>query len=114
MKTKHKNLILLFAALMFCSIAQPVFADTAAEIDQEVQLALEKLYAGSPSALEFSKVSKGTLVFPDVVKAGLIIGGQYGEGALFVNGVSVINEQSSIAPSLVAQPLMLNPLAGYI
>lgn len=89
MKTKHKNLIRLFVVLMFCSIAQPVFADTAAEIDQEVQLALEKLYAGSPSALEFSKVSKGTLVFPDVVKAGLIIGGQYGEGALLVNGVTI-------------------------
>lgn len=61
-------------------------AGTAVEIDKEVNLALEKLYADSPAAVEFSKVAKGILVFPDIVKGGLIVGGQYGEGALRVDG----------------------------
>jgi lipid-binding SYLF domain-containing protein len=81
-----KSPILLFATFILCIISQPVFADTAAEIDKEVMVALEKLYAGSPTAVEFSKVCKGILVYPDIIKAGLIIGGQYGEGALLVKG----------------------------
>ena len=80
---------LLIGIFISCLISQPVFADTAAEIDQEVKLALEKLYAGSPTSVQFSKVCKGILVFPDVVKAGLMIGGQYGEGALLVAGETV-------------------------
>lgn len=44
------------------------------------------LYGNLPNAKELSKVAKGILVFPDVLKAGLIVGGQYGEGALRVKG----------------------------
>ncbi|UCD32532.1 MAG: lipid-binding SYLF domain-containing protein, partial [Desulfobacterales bacterium] len=69
--------------------SRPVFADTAAEIDRDADSALEKLYASTPSAKELSKVAKGVLVFPDVVKAGLIVGGQYGTGALRVKDETV-------------------------
>lgn len=61
-------------------------ADTADEIDRDVDNAIQKLYAGSPTAKELSKVAKAILVFPKIVKGGLIIGGQYGEGALRVDG----------------------------
>ena len=64
-------------------------ADTAAEIDRDVDSALEKLYASTPTAKELSKVAKGILVFPDIIKGGLIIGGQYGEGALREEGKTV-------------------------
>jgi lipid-binding SYLF domain-containing protein len=47
---------------------------------------LLKLYEKTPAARELAKVAKGILVFPDIVKGGLIIGGQYGEGALRVGG----------------------------
>ncbi len=79
-------LCLLFATIMVCLILQPAFADTSAEIDHEVELALENLYASTPAARELSTVAKGILIFTDVIKAGLVIGGQYGEGALLVNG----------------------------
>src|SRR5512137_207421 len=79
-------LFVMLLATALSLVALPAFAATAAEIDKEVALALEKLYAGSPTAREFSKVAKGVLVFPDVIKAGLVVGGQYGEGALLVNG----------------------------
>ena len=79
-------LVLLLGCPLFSGFAQ---AATAAEIDQAVNLALEKLYRSTPAAVELAKVSKGVLVFPDVVKAGLIVGGQYGEGALRVNGMTV-------------------------
>jgi len=80
------GLLGLLLAVSLIAGAVPAAAGTAAEIDKEVALALEKLYAASPAAVELAKVSKGVLVFPDVVKAGLIIGGQYGEGALLVDG----------------------------
>jgi lipid-binding SYLF domain-containing protein len=67
----------------------PAFADTAAEIDREVDAAVQKLYREVPAAKEVSKVAKGILVFPNVVKAGLIVGGQYGEGALREGGKTV-------------------------
>jgi lipid-binding SYLF domain-containing protein len=78
-------LALLLAANLFV-LAAPAVAGSAAEIDKEVGLALEKLYASSPAAVELAKVAKGILVFPNVIKAGLVVGGQYGEGALLVGG----------------------------
>ena len=60
----------------------PALADTAAEIDREVDVALQKLYRDVPAAKELAKVAKGILVFPNVIKAGLVVGGQYGKGAL--------------------------------
>jgi lipid-binding SYLF domain-containing protein len=76
----------------------PAFADTAAEIDRDVDSALEKLYATTPSAKELSKVAKGILVFPDVLKAGLIVGAQYGKGALR-EGNKTIGYYNTVAAS---------------
>ena len=75
--------------LFALALSHPVSADTAAEIDREVDTALEKLYRGTPSAEMLSKTAKGVLVFPDVLKAGLLVGGQYGQGALRQGGESV-------------------------
>ncbi len=61
-------------------------AMTAAEIDVEVQEALSELYAHSETARDFGAVAKGILVFPDVYKAGLIVGAAFGDGALLKNG----------------------------
>jgi len=79
----------LLVVITMCLIQQPAIAGSAAEIDKEVELGLKKLYASSPKAQELSTVAKGILIFPDVIKAGLLIGGQYGEGALLVKGETV-------------------------
>ena len=79
-------LICLFLLSCVALTANPALAASATEIDSEVALALEKLYASSPAAVELTKVAKGVLVFPNVVKGGLIVGGQFGEGALLVDG----------------------------
>ncbi len=78
--------ILLAAGMV---MPRPAIADKAAEIDRDVDSALLKLYANTPAAKELSKVAKGILVFPDVVKAGLMVGGQYGTGALREGGKTV-------------------------
>lgn len=46
----------------------------------------------------FLKNSKGILVFPQVVKAGIAFGGEYGEGALLVNN-EIVDYYSTAAAS---------------
>jgi len=67
----------------------PAMAGDTAKLDRAVDKALKKLYAKSPAAMELSKVAKGVLVFPSILKVGLLVGGQYGEGALLVEGKTV-------------------------
>jgi lipid-binding SYLF domain-containing protein len=59
----------------------------AAEIEQRAKEALEKLYRSSPKAKELARKAKAILVFPEVLKAGVGIGGSYGEGVLFRHGM---------------------------
>jgi lipid-binding SYLF domain-containing protein len=78
-------LVLVFAAGTFMNPNSSAAA-SAAEIDRDVQSALEKLYAKSPSARTMGEKAKGILVFPSIVKGGFVVGGQYGEGALLKDG----------------------------
>jgi lipid-binding SYLF domain-containing protein len=79
----------LLAVLLLLPLAGPVRAGTNAELDLDVKHALEKLYMTTPVATKLVKKAKGILVFPKVLKAGLMVGGQYGKGALLVNGKTV-------------------------
>jgi lipid-binding SYLF domain-containing protein len=85
-QNKMSYLALMISVITLFLTSFAATADTAAEIDRDVDNAIQKLYAGSPTAKELSKVAKAILVFPKIVKGGLIIGGQYGEGALRVDG----------------------------
>jgi len=73
-------------ALMLLAIPQISQAETAAVINRDVTNALNTLYKTTPAAKKMSEIAKGVLVFPSIIKGGFIIGGQYGEGALRVNG----------------------------
>jgi len=67
-------------------IAQPAAAATAAELRRDAQNALNSLYAKNPGAKAIGKDAVAILVFPSVVKAGLGVGGQFGEGVLLRGG----------------------------
>jgi lipid-binding SYLF domain-containing protein len=73
------------------SLLLPILATAASkvEIDTNIEVALEKFYAESAAGKRLAERSKGMLVFPRVVKAGIGIGGEYGEGALMINGSAV-------------------------
>lgn len=64
-------------------------AATAKEIDVGVDVALEKFEKEVGGAKQFLESAKGLLVFPSVIKAGIGFGGEYGEGALRIDGKSV-------------------------
>lgn len=55
---------------------------TATEIDQDADMAINKLFKSSPAAVELSKNAKAILIFPKIIKAGLGVGGHHGKGVL--------------------------------
>src|SRR5687767_2080129 len=61
----------------------------AAKLASESQAALRKLNASVPLAAQLTKTAVAVLVFPTITKAGLGIGGQYGEGTLLKRGTAV-------------------------
>lgn len=81
-------IFLAFFCLAASLLVQPATADaaSAAEIEREARATLEQLYSESSAAKALGQKAEGILVFPSIVKAGFMVGGQYGEGALFENG----------------------------
>ena len=83
----------LAGAALICaahpSLAQDKGKTEAAELARESQAALQQLYTAAPLAKQLGTKALAILVFPEVSKAGLGIGGQYGEGALLKKGTAV-------------------------
>ncbi len=77
----------LFAALAIAFIATGAnAATTKTELDTDANQALQKLISSNPTAAELSKQAKAAIIFPNIVKAGLVFGGSYGEGVLVEMG----------------------------
>lgn len=58
-------------------------------LDTDSRQALSTLIADNPAANAISRQAHAVLVFPNIVKAGLGVGGAYGEGELIRNGVTI-------------------------
>jgi lipid-binding SYLF domain-containing protein len=83
----------LTVALAGCTATTNTGANKDAEqerqsINSQVDATLGKLYTQVKGSRELVSKARGILVFPNVVKAGFIVGGQYGEGALRVGGTT--------------------------
>jgi lipid-binding SYLF domain-containing protein len=85
-------------AILAATVPRPTLAASAAELTRDSAAALAKLYARQPSAKLLGQKAKGILVFPYMVKAGFMFGGQIGEGALRKNG-KVVAYYNSVAAS---------------
>jgi lipid-binding SYLF domain-containing protein len=97
----------IFLALMLASAAAlpisagtfaPANAATADDLNKDANQALQSLSRTNPLADEISKKARAVLVFPSVVKAGLVFGGSYGEGVL-KRGSTVIDYYNSVSGS---------------
>ena len=69
----------------------PVFsyAATASEIDASVNASLERFVKEVKGAKGFLDAAKGVLIIPKVMQGGLMVGAEYGEGALRIGGKTV-------------------------
>jgi lipid-binding SYLF domain-containing protein len=74
----------------------------AAEINANVDKALEQFKKDIKGGDDFLKSAKGVLVFPSVFKAGVGVGGEYGEGALRIDGKTV-DYYNTVAASIGLQ-----------
>lgn len=75
-------LFLLLAAVAFGA----AHAAPAQDLDEAAAAALKKLYAEAPATQALGEKAKAVLVFPNIYKAALLVGGQGGKGAMFKDG----------------------------
>jgi lipid-binding SYLF domain-containing protein len=99
----------LFAASSFAAVALLLSAvsigATKAEIDERVHVAMHQFYELNPQHKDLVARAKGVLVFPRITKGGVGVGGQFGEGALRIDGKNV--DYYSIASASVGVTLGL-------
>ena len=82
--------IVVIAVAVACAAAIALSPDpqvtgvvSANDTDTDAAAALRALYENTPEASVLGGRAKGVLVFPSIVKAGFIVGAQYGSGTLF-------------------------------
>ena len=80
---------LVVVSLTVMMLSNLVQAASKEEIEADVQSVLKDFYYLSLGNKELVEKASGVLVFPSVIKAGFVVGGQYGEGALQINGATV-------------------------
>ena len=95
----------IFLTLMFVALSLAVTgmtnhasAATAQDLDRDSKQALQTLYKTNPLAEKISKSAKAVLIFPNIVKAGLVFGGSYGEGEL-IAGSTIDGYYNSVSGS---------------
>lgn len=81
-----KNLRVLALTLLL-SLSAAIGASSASaatpdDLNKDAETALHKLVTTNPSAANLASKARAILIFPNIVKAGLIFGGAYGEGVL--------------------------------
>jgi lipid-binding SYLF domain-containing protein len=94
--TKYLSVAAVLTVLTCSTMAGPAFAEDPVAADANA--ALESLYASAPAAKTIGEKAKAVLVFPDMVKAGFLVGGQYGEGVLLSDG-KIVAHYNSVAAS---------------
>jgi lipid-binding SYLF domain-containing protein len=85
-------------ALLLFGTVGAASAAAADDLDRDSAQALKTLYKARPVAETISKSAKAILVFPKVVKAGLVFGGSYGEGVL-LQGAKVTEYYNTVSAS---------------
>jgi lipid-binding SYLF domain-containing protein len=75
----------VFLITALCLAGMPAaYAAGKTEINAKVKATMTTFYSQVKSGRELARKAEGILVFPEVFKAGIGIGGEYGEGALLI------------------------------
>jgi len=85
----HRRAVLAGSVFVVCGVAMlphAAKAEGSYQINQDVGAALSNLYSSTPAAVQLSQKAQGILVFPNIVKAGFLFGGEFGVGALRQKG----------------------------
>lgn len=88
MNSKFLNTAILTLALCLFTLPS-AYAASKVEIDANVKATISTFFDEVKPGKELFKKANGVLIFPKVYKAGIGIGGEYGEGALQIKGKTV-------------------------
>ena len=77
---------LLLAAIVVSTVAPVALAADRQKLARSADTSLKSLYASNTAAKLLGEKARAVLVFPSIVKAGFMFGGQIGDGALLKNG----------------------------
>ena len=81
-----RSLFIALAVALPMAASAPAFAASKADLESSSKAALNQLVAQNPGAKALNAKAVAVLVFPKVTKAGLGVGGQFGEGVLWRKG----------------------------
>ena len=84
--TRTLGATLLLGAIAGLLSAPAAVAASKAELERDAARSLKTLYANNAAARLLGQKATAVLVFPSIVKAGFLFGGQIGEGVLLRNG----------------------------
>ena len=82
----HKVMVVTATAFALGAVGLSAHAATAEDLNADAAQALKTLYTTHPEAERLAKNARAVLVFPKIIKAGLVFGGSYGEGVMTRNG----------------------------
>jgi lipid-binding SYLF domain-containing protein len=98
--SNYMRIAVMLTVALLTTQTPPALADDLVAADANA--ALNELYAGEPLAKMISAKAAAILVFPNIVRAGFIIGGHYGEGVL-MRGGKLVAHYNSVAGSFGLQ-----------
>ena len=84
-----KGFLILTILNFSMSFSNFTFAKNTIEIDAAIESALTRFKDEITGSQAYLDGARGTLVIPRMIKAGVILGMEYGEGALIVDGIKV-------------------------
>ncbi|MDN7183517.1 lipid-binding SYLF domain-containing protein [Caballeronia sp. SEWSISQ10-4 2] len=101
--TRYIRLILVNVLLLLvtsCSTSQiPPSAAVDPDLEAKARAALQQLYTTTPNAKLLQSRAKAIVVFPEILKAGLIVGGEEGNGVMFGADGKVLGYYNATAVS---------------
>lgn len=89
MVVRNAGVVFAVAIIIMVLTVPASFAASKTEIDARVKEAIATFYETTSAGKELAEKANGMLVFPRVIKAGFGIGGEFGEGALLIDGQTV-------------------------
>jgi lipid-binding SYLF domain-containing protein len=85
-RAMNQRLFTLAAGLCLSGLVSPARAISANDLSTDANQTLAALVKANPAARTLSSKAHAVLIFPKILKAGLVFGGSYGEGVLQEGG----------------------------
>jgi len=89
MKYFKNYLLISIFLLISINYSDNSYARSSNEIDASIDNALERFIEEIQGSQGYLDGAKGVLVIPRMIKAGVVLGMEYGEGALIVDGIKM-------------------------